>query len=182
MQSSVPHFDQVYTDYAERIYRFIYYRTHHKETAEDLAQVTFMKALDKWEQYNTEKGPIGAWLYQIARNVVVDHYRSFKPTGDIEDVFDLSSDEDFVSDLKNDENAERVRKALAGLKAPQRDLILMRVWDELSFKEIAALLGKTEASLKMTFYRSLTDLRDQLALLILFLLLLYSLQSTVLHG
>ena len=174
-------FEEVYAESAERIYRFIYFRTHHKETAEDLTQVTFMKALEKWHQYQGDKGPVLAWLYQIARNTVTDHYRAFKPVGDIENVFDLSSDEDFVEDLKGSENAERVRTALAKLKPAQRELVLLRVWDELSFKEISALLGKTEASLKMSFYRSLGELQGLLVLL-LALLLLYSFQLHLLHG
>jgi DNA-directed RNA polymerase specialized sigma24 family protein len=73
-------FTEVYDLYASRIYQFIYYKTYHKETAEDLTSSTFLRAFENLHQFNPERGSIGAWIYQIARNLVTDHYRAKKKT------------------------------------------------------------------------------------------------------
>ena len=157
-------FSRFYEEFAQPVYAFLYYRTRSKAVAEDLTSQSFLKALEKFDRFDESKGGFKPWIFQIARNTLVDHYRSAKPTRDIETAYDLAGDDDVEDTMKRTENAERVQKALSCLNDKQRDIVLMRLWDELSFKEIADLLSKTEASIKMTFYRALQDVEKQLAL------------------
>ena len=82
-------FSGLYDVYIGKIYRFIFYKTSHKETAEDLTSKTFMKALKSVDRFDTEKGTFQAWLFRIARNTVIDFYRTKKDLKNIEDVWGL---------------------------------------------------------------------------------------------
>jgi len=170
-------FALIYDRYIRQIYNFIYYKTLHKETAEDLTSQTFMKALKAIGAFKTGSGTFSAWLYMIARNLVIDHYRAAKNDANLEDIFDLASDADPLVDTDNAITLEKVKSYLVKLKPEQRELVTMRLWDGLGFKEIAAALGLTEANSKMIFYRTMTKMREELAFLIF--CLLYSLISTI---
>ena len=167
-------FSHFYEEFAQPIYAYLYYRTRNKGVAEDLTSQTFLKALEKFDRFDESKGTFKSWIYQIARNVLVDHYRANKPTRDLETAFDLAGEDDIEEAMKSSENQERVQKALTCLNEKQRELVILRVWDELSFKEIADFLGKTEASIKMTFYRALQDVEKQLMLISMILATFFS--------
>lgn len=165
-------FGVLYDAFIKPIYTFVYYKTHHKETAEDVTSKVFMKAYTAIGSFDAGKGTFSAWLYQIARNAVIDHYRTSKPALDIEDVWDLKSGDDVARDASARIELEKVQEYIKALPSEQRDIIIMRVWQELSFAEIAAALGKSEASCKMSFSRSIKKLRETMpeALLLLFIM------------
>ena len=162
-------FGVLYNLHIQGVYRFIYYKTHHKETAEDLTSLTFMKALEKIGTFNSEKASFKTWIYQIARNTVIDYYRQHHEVRDIEDIWDLETFEDIVRDTDTRMRLEDVQKYLKTLKAEQREIILLRVWGNRSFKEIAEITGKTEAACKMSFKRTIEQMRTDILLLILLL-------------
>jgi RNA polymerase sigma-70 factor (ECF subfamily) len=170
-------FGLIYDHYIRQIYNFIYYKTLHKETAEDLTSLTFMKALKSIGGFRTGQGTFSAWLYMIARNNVKDHYRTAKNDINMDDIYDLADDTDPLVDADNTVTLEKVRSYLAKLEPEQRELVTMRLWDGLAFKEIADALGLSEANSKMIFYRTMTKLREELALIIF--CLLYTLISTI---
>lgn len=165
-------FTELYDTYVRKIHQFIYYKTHHRETAEDLTATVFMKALENIGTYNSDKSAFKTWLYQIARNSIIDHYRTYRQTGDIEDAWDLHTKDDIENETDIKMRLDSVREYLKTLKADQREIIILRVWGGHSFAEIAEITGKTEAACKMMFGRSIEKLRQDipmLALLALFL-------------
>ncbi len=166
-------FDVLYTTHIDPIYRYLYRRTLNRMTAEDLASTTFLKALEKIESYDERKGRFGAWVMTIAKNVLTDHFRSLRPNVDIEDVWDLSSDDDVELDLDQRESHKEMRAALATLPADKREIVLLRVWEDLSYAEIAAITGKTEGNAKVIFSRAIKDLRSTVPLSTLLLLLTF---------
>lgn len=83
-------FGFLYDNYIKKIYDFIYYKTHHQETAEDLTNATFMKALENIRKFNLQEAYFPAWLYKIARNTVIDHYRTQKNHNNIDDAWDIA--------------------------------------------------------------------------------------------
>jgi RNA polymerase sigma-70 factor (ECF subfamily) len=163
-------FGQLYELYVRKIYDFIYYKTHHKETAEDLTSQSFFKALEKINTFNSEKGSFNTWIYQIARNTVTDHYRSSKSNLNIDDIWDLHNDEDVERDTDTRLQLEKVHKLLNQLKPEQREILLLRLWNNFSFKEIAEIVGKSEANCKMIVHRTLGKLQTDflIALILLF--------------
>jgi RNA polymerase sigma-70 factor (ECF subfamily) len=173
-------FARVYDTHASKIYQFIYYKTYHREIAEDLTATTFLKALEHLYQYDPEKGSISSWLYQIARNCVTDHFRSRRRTIAIDDVWDCAGHQNVELDAEQRENLEELRAVMTKLPVNQRDILILRIWQELSYKEIAQIMGKSEGACKMMFVRVITHLRKHLsvaALLFVFLFNTFSLKG-----
>ena len=164
-------FDALYTAHIDAIYRYLYRRTLHRMTAEDLASTTFLKALEKIDAFDPAKGRFGGWVMTIAKNVLTDHFRALKPQTDIDDVWDLRSDDDVAGNLDDKEAHAELRAALAKLPKDKREIVLLRVWEDLSYAEIAALTGKTEGNAKVIFSRAMKDLRELIPLSALLLLL-----------
>lgn len=163
-------FGALYDAYIDRIYRFVWYKTHHRETAEDLTSAVFMKAFERIGTFDSSKGNFSGWLYGIARNAVIDHYRKRRDVQDIEDAWDLASDSDVVRDVEARTMIERLKKGLGGLTPDQRDVVIMRLWEQMSYAEIAEALGKSEPACRMTFARASATLRDIIPLLILLMI------------
>lgn len=165
-------FDDLYRLYAEKIYRFIYFKTFHRETAEDVTSDVFMKALERIGQFDVSRGIFSAWMYRIARNAVIDHYRTSHPAEGIEDGWALPSSTNIERDAEAVIALEKVQDALRLLKPEQREIVTMRVWDGLSHKEIADILGMTESNVKQAFSRTIRKLREDFG--DAFLILLFS--------
>lgn len=170
-------FIKLYDKYLKQIYNFIYYKTSHKETAEDLTSQTFLKALRKLTDFQEkEDASLSAWLFTIARNNVSDYYRSYKANKDIDDVWDLAADEDVNSDLEFKERSLWLRKYLKDLKSNQREIIILRIFQDLSYQEISEIYGKSENACKMEFSRALKTLKEKMPLEALVLLLTFSIK------
>jgi RNA polymerase sigma-70 factor (ECF subfamily) len=168
-------FAAAYDAHAKRIYDYLYYRLRHRETAEDLAAVTFTKAWQHFADFDERKGTVQSWLYRIARNCLIDHWRKQRPTVDVEDFWDLLPGTDDVN--ANAEARERLAEVdafLASLPARQRDIVVLRVWDGLTHAEVAEVVGLSEAAAKMSFSRTIRQLRDKLGPTAVLLLLFSS--------
>jgi len=167
-------FGLLYDHYVRRIYNFIFYKTYQKETAEDLTSQTFFKALNSIASVDSQRS-FSSWLYKIAQNTVIDHYRRDRHHADIDDIWDISDDSpesDFVKGLDTDRDFAKVKKYLSKLPQLERDIIMMRVWEEMPYKEIAEVVGKSEVNCKVIYSRSIKKLRDMVPLSVLLLLLL----------
>lgn len=156
-------FDALYVRHLKGIYAFVFYRVMDRMTAEDLTSQTFIKALEHIGSYNPRKGAFSTWLYRIARNTVHDHFRVTRPHTNIDDVWHLEADENPFLDAAGSMDAVQIRDVLRKLPKDKREIVIMRLWDGLSYKEIADLTGKSEASCKMTFSRTIADLRTHMS-------------------
>jgi RNA polymerase sigma-70 factor, ECF subfamily len=166
---NIERFGVIYDAYIRKIYNFIYYKTHHKETAEDLTSETFRKAMMSLQSFDTER-TFSSWLYKIAQNTVIDHYRTFRPNANVDDIWDLADDRDIERDADVKIKLERVEEYLKTIPSAKRDIIIMRVWQGMSYKEIAEVVGKSEDSCKMMFSRTMTELRKTMPLVYLLFL------------
>lgn len=135
-----------------------------RDNAEDITSEVFMKAWKNISQFQGDS--LAAWLYSISRNAVIDHYRRQKTTTDIEDCWDLSGDSDLLDKTDQSLRMEVIRQALKELSPREREIIIMRLWLDLSFKEISERLEKQEGAVKMAFKRSLIKLKSKVPLAI----------------
>lgn len=170
-RGEMDHFDPLYSMHVEAIYKYLYRRTLVKEVAEDLTSITFIKALEGIKSFKANKGELRAWLYRIARNALIDHYRNnASKTVGIESVWDLAGSFDSTLDAERSIDAKKLHEALKKLNASQREIVLLRIWEGLSYKEIADLTGKSEGNCKVLFSRSVTELRKHLPTFLLLIL------------
>jgi RNA polymerase sigma-70 factor, ECF subfamily len=154
-------FGALFDAYFDKIYRFVYYKTFSKEVAEDITSDVFHKALQKIQSFDAEKGTFSAWVYRIARNSVIDYYRTKETPIPLEDVFDVGVDERTPESLDALSALAKVTEYLETLNAKQREIITLRVWEERSYKEIAEIVGGSEDSVKMAFSRGIRELRER---------------------
>lgn len=165
-------FEILYNTHVRKIYKFFYYRINSKETSEDLTSRTFVKALEKINTYNSQKGSFSSWIYTIARNNLIDYYRKNRYSEDIDNVLGIKDKSDFVRDVDARNQLKKIRKYLEVLTEEQRNIVLMRVWDDLSFKEIAEIVGKSEVSCKMMFSRTIARIRKEFPFALLLLVII----------
>lgn len=163
---------QLYDFYADPIYKFIFYKTMHRETAEDLTSQVFFKVLEKLATFDSAKSSFRTWLYTVARNTVIDHYRTQKQNKNIEDVWDLSSKEEVDEIVENRMQLEKVQEALKDLKPEQREVILLRLWQGMTYQEIAEATGRSESACKMTYSRAMKLVKNNIISLIFFALII----------
>ncbi|PIR44265.1 hypothetical protein COV23_00820 [Candidatus Wolfebacteria bacterium CG10_big_fil_rev_8_21_14_0_10_31_9] len=153
-------FGSLYDKYHSKIYRFIYLKVSHREEAEDLAHQVFLNAWQNISKYKFQGLPFSSWLYQIARNQVIDHYRTKKVTVNLEIIEEI-----FISDYSVDKEVgsilelETARKAILKLNQEQQDIIIMRFVEDLSPKEISQTLGKPESTIRVLQHRAIQNLK-----------------------
>ncbi len=151
-------FGALYDRYVRIIYSFIYYKTFQKEVAEDLTSETFFKALSYIHTVDPHRS-FQSWLYKIAQNCVIDHFRRERKTEHVDDVWDIADDTNLEIDANVSLQIGALRQELSQLSRVQRDIIIMRVWQELPYREIAEIVGKSEASCKMNYSRAVKHLK-----------------------
>lgn len=161
-------FIELYDSYIKSVYNFIYFKTSHRETAEDLTSQVFIKALKALPNFKIDnKASFAAWIFSIARNAVTDHYRAKKEFKNIDDIWDLAGDEDIERDFEFKEKSQLIAGYLKNLKPEQREIIILRVFQEMSYKEIAEIIGKNEDACKVSFSRAIKKMKDELPLAVL---------------
>lgn len=151
-------FGELYDKYTRKIYGYVYCRLRHRENTEDVVSAVFLKAVEKMDSFDARRGVFSAWIYRIARNTMIDFLRTHKSTDDLDEAF-VVRESDLEDRVDEGIKLEEVQKAMRVLPEREREILVLRVWQDLSYKEIAEVLGKSEASLKMNFSRSLKKLK-----------------------
>lgn len=155
-------FIKAYDDFNDDIFRFAYLKTKNRDMALDITQETFTKV---WEYIEAGKdiGHMRGFLYQIARNLVIDHYRK-KSTSSLDSLaetgFDPASDEIEPSD---DFALAEAMEIIEGLDPKYREPITLRYIDEMSVKEIAEILDEAENTISVRIHRGLDKIRSLLS-------------------
>ena len=156
-------FSKIYDQYINKIYRFIFLKVNSQEIAEDLTSEVFVRGWDKVRTGEDIKN-IQAFLYQIARNLVIDHYREKGRVRTIstEDVSILDPGPSLEEKAQLDSELGQVRFALAKMNEDYADVVVWRYLDHLSTSEIAKILNKSEGAVRVMLHRALKDLRGEL--------------------
>lgn len=143
-------FDVLLERYKSRLYSYIYFIVHNKDLTEDIFQETFMKVIMTIKQGRyTENGKFKAWITRIAHNLIIDYYRQERnenmvSNDEVEvDLFNNIKlcDETIEDRLVRDQVLADVKKLVKHLPASQREVLEMRYYQDLSFKEIADITG-----------------------------------------
>lgn len=152
-------FGEIYNFFQKLIFRYIYFSTRNYELAKDLTQNTFFKAWKALPSVSISRGSFRAFLFTIARNLIIDWSRSKKELP-LETIENFPSFEDPEKDLIRKEAREVVLQALSKLVEDEKQLILLRFFEELKYGEIAKVIGKKEGSVRVSIYRILKKMKS----------------------
>ena len=149
--------EEIYRQYARTVYRYLVSLCRDADLAEELTQETFCQAIRTVGRYD-ESCKMSTWLCGIAKNVLRTHRRRHPPAESIDDVpLSVSSAE---ADMLCGEGRLRLLRQLHALPEPSREVVYLRVFGNLSFREIGEVLDRTENWARVTFYRAKEKLRE----------------------
>lgn len=161
-EGSAPAFAHLYDTFFDQVYTYVYHRTGHRQTAEDLVSDVFVRALRGISAFRWRGVGFGAWLVTIARNLVNDHYKSarFRLEASVHEVFDRPASHEggpehaaVTGDLRT-----HVHAALADLTDEQGEVLHLRFLQQFDVAETAAVMGKSGDAVKALQYRALRAL------------------------
>jgi len=169
MESLNEQFSQIYDQYIDKIYRFVYLKVNSQEVAEDITSKVFIKG---WEAYKKSQIPspdgqkeiknLGAFLYQIAKNSVIDYYRqkgraSVVSTDVVAELADSKTSAQDKAILNAD--VALVKTAIQKLKKDYQDVLIWHYIDDMPIGQIAEMIDKKEGAVRVMLHRGLKDLK-----------------------
>lgn len=163
MDSKNEQFGQIYDQYIDKIYRFVYLKVSSQEIAEDIVSKVFLKGWEAFESQSIEIKNPGAFLYQIARNAVVDHYRdkgranvvSADASPEIADPGTNAQDKAILS-----ADINTLRRGIQKLEKEYQDILIWHYLEDMPISNIAELLGRPAGTIRVMLHRGLRDLKD----------------------
>lgn len=161
MQIDEPMFIAIYDEYASKVYKYCYFRVSSKEDAEDLSSQVFTRAWD-YIKAGKEVDNIRAFIFRIAHNLVIDHYRKGKKTISLEDLKqDIPSEdgEKFVGDLDLKLVINQVKEKLDKLPENYQSAVVLRFINDLSVKEVAQIMETSENNVSVIIHRAIIRLK-----------------------
>lgn len=163
MENLQEQFSALYDEHIEPVYRFVYLKVHSVEVAEDLAAQVFLRA---WQEFQQERiRHFRAFVYQIARNIVIDHYRreGRSKVFPVEEAAPIEDGQKTVEEQAGTNlEMDRIREALSVLRDDYQDFIIWYYLEELSIEEIAKIRGKSQGSIRVGVHRALKSLKREL--------------------
>ena len=157
-------FAQLYDAYLERVYRYIYFRVSDDAAAEDITSQVFLKAWENLDRYQFGNSPFLAWLYTIARNQVIDHYRTNKELVSMDEIISSPAKEKPVDEqVQFRFDLQAMRDALQFLTEEQQQVLILRFVAGLETHEIAQEMNKAEGAIRALQMRALQTLSKYLA-------------------
>lgn len=149
-------FAQLYDAYVDRIYRYIYFRVSDGTLTEDLTSQVFLKAWENLDHYQVGSSPYLALLYTIAKNLVIDHYRTKKETVNLDDVVRVTGKEPGPDEeVQNRFDLLEMRAALQTLTDDQQQVLILRFISGLSTENVAEIMQKREGAIRALQMRAL---------------------------
>jgi len=162
-EGEIDAFGVLYERYIDLIFRYLRCRVSETQTAEDLAEVVFLKAFESLDRYHEEGWPFSAFLYQVARNQLADHYRRQREEVPLEEVQDLeATGENEDRSRGPDERILALQDALEKLSEDYQEIIRLRILLEIPTPQVAAFLNRSEGAIRVQLHRALKALRKKL--------------------
>lgn len=155
--------EELYREHHEHIFRFIWSRVHDAQQAEDLTGEVFIRMVANLSGYRDLSLPFRAWLYRIARNLIIDHHRKESSAQALANIVDQPTAQSSPEDLAEAAlTLQRVQRALQNIEPEQREVVELRFLAELSLEEVSLVINKSIPAVKALQHRGLASLRTHL--------------------
>ena len=156
-------FAGLYERFHDKIFRYVYFKTGNPNDAEDITEDVFLRMLESINSFRWKGHPFSSWLFRIAHNLIVDHFRkrSRQKNTPLDDAGELAgaSSHDLEADLDIKLSVERVQSAMKGLTDLQKEVMSLRFAAGLSVRETAEAVGKRENAVKALQHAAIKKLR-----------------------
>lgn len=153
-------FEEIYSKYYNSIYRYLLSITKNSHIAEEVTQETFYKALKNINKYDN-KYNMFTWLCNIGKNTYYSMYKKNKRYELLDDD-SIDNESDIINKIIESETNEELLKIIHNLEEPYKEVFTLRVYGNLSFKQIGNIFNKTESWARVTFYRSKIKIKESL--------------------
>lgn len=152
--------EQLYREYHDKIFGYLLNRIGNREEAEDITSEVFIKALKYSEKYDPGKAAVSTWIYTIMRNTLTDHFRSVKVSDELSE--DMVSNDNVEESYLREEALGELALALKKLSRDERDIIIMRYYEDYSLTEVSEKLNISYGMTKVKHKAALGKLKDLL--------------------
>ena len=162
-------FEGYYDTYAGKIYSYIMRKVGSSELAEDLCSEVWIKALRFFDAHIQDESHFRSWIYVIARNSVIDYYRTQKSQVSFEEIGEIAFHDDMVHELQIKQELQAVQEYMKHFSENEKEIFILRMWDDLAYKEIAEITGKSVDACKKSVSRSMEKLQQFLTQILAFI-------------
>jgi RNA polymerase sigma-70 factor, ECF subfamily len=156
--------EELYLLYFDRIYSYLHMSVGNRHDAEDLTTQTFMKMLESIKRFRWQSAPFSAWLFRIAHNLAMDHFRASRRWQPEEDVPEPVGDTEPSAEAAAFQSIGRqsMLDLIENLSQEQKQVLTLKFVFNLPNAEVATILGKTEGAIKSLQHRALVSLQKQI--------------------
>jgi RNA polymerase sigma-70 factor (ECF subfamily) len=151
--------DARFSEALPRVYNFFRYRVGDGPLAEDLTSITFEKAWRARDRYRADRAAFGTWLFVVARNVAVDHFRAVRPTVPLELAAELPGGPTPEDLAVRRSDGEHLGRLLARRPDREREILALKYGAEFTNREIARMTGLSESNVGTMLHRAVAALR-----------------------
>lgn len=162
-------FEEIYLQYSDKIFRFLYLHTKDPYLSEDITSEVFVRAWKNWKKFKPDY--VSAWLYKIANNILIDYWRSKKSASwrkevSLEEIIgagaEPSYDKDFIEEIQKNEDIKGLKSAVDLLPENLKNVVILRFIEGMSAKEASEILKISEVNVRVLQYRALIKLKEVL--------------------
>jgi RNA polymerase sigma-70 factor, ECF subfamily len=157
-QGDAEAFGKLYDIHLDAVYRYLYYKVRNGAEAEDLTSQVFLKAWEAMPRYQVREAPFVHWLIRLARNAVIDRYRTARSHEGLSEALQ-SRDPDPQGEYLREERARELVEAIRRLPEEYQTVIALRFMQDMTYQELAGLTGKSPGALRVIQHRALGALR-----------------------
>ncbi|OCA85244.1 RNA polymerase sigma factor [Pseudobacillus wudalianchiensis] len=157
----VTQLEDIYNTYFKDVFLYVYSLSGDKYIAEDITSETFMKALASLDSFRGDSD-IRVWLCQIAKNSYYSYLRKKKSFVDLESLPEPASEDNVEQEITTTEASMKVHEIIQNLKEPYKKVFTLRVFGELSFKQIGKLFAKSDNWACVTYHRAREKIKARL--------------------
>lgn len=162
VQGDIEAYGDLYERYLPQVYRYMFFRVRNPGEAEDLTEIVFLKVWETISRFQPGRVPFYAWIFRVARNLVIDYFRIRREEQPVWEELDLlekvDSPEERVMALQQ---RERIFTTLATLKQEYQEVITLRFYGGFNYRTVAEILGKNEGAVRVLQYRALRALLQE---------------------
>lgn len=157
-------YEELYLEFSDKIYKYIYWQTRDPYLAEDFTGEVFAGVWKNWKRFKPDFSQ--AFLYKIAKNILIDFWRKNKNIKElsletsVEEGIEPSYDENLIEEIQKKSDINNLHEAIGELPENLREVVILRFIEDMPAREVGEILNITEVNVRVLQYRALKKLKE----------------------